>query len=96
MAPPFSAPRWPRWATVRLAGVTSHSGSDGLLRTENVSGWERETFELINAGCNSLFVGAMVAARYNPQLKSFRDKLVANCGAFSFEAFIDRCRGTVG
>ena len=26
---------------------------------------------------NSLFVGAMVAARYNPQLKSFRDKLVA-------------------
>jgi len=25
----------------------------------------------------SLFVGAMVAARYNPQLKSFRDKLVA-------------------
>jgi transposase len=24
-----------------------------------------------------LFVGAMVAARYNPQLKSFRDKLVA-------------------
>ena len=26
---------------------------------------------------SSLFVGAMVAARYNPQLKSFRDKLVA-------------------
>jgi transposase len=26
---------------------------------------------------NSLFVGAMVAAHYNPQLKSFRDKLVA-------------------
>ena len=26
---------------------------------------------------NSLFVGAMVAARYNPQLKSFRDKLIA-------------------
>ena len=26
---------------------------------------------------NSLLVGAMVAARYNPQLKSFRDKLVA-------------------
>jgi transposase len=25
----------------------------------------------------ALFVGAMVAARYNPQLKSFRDKLVA-------------------
>ena len=25
---------------------------------------------------SSLFVGAMVAARYNPQLKSFRDKLV--------------------
>jgi transposase len=24
-----------------------------------------------------LFVGAMVAARYNPQLKSFRDKLIA-------------------
>ena len=26
---------------------------------------------------NSLFVGAMVAARYNPQLASVRDKLVA-------------------
>jgi transposase len=26
---------------------------------------------------SSLFVGAMVAARYNPHLKSFRDKLVA-------------------
>jgi transposase len=26
---------------------------------------------------SSLFVGAMVAARYNPQLKHFRDKLVA-------------------
>ena len=26
---------------------------------------------------SALFVGAMVAARYNPQLKSFRDKLVA-------------------
>jgi transposase len=26
---------------------------------------------------SSLFVGAMVAARYNPQLKNFRDKLVA-------------------
>jgi transposase len=24
-----------------------------------------------------LFIGAMVAARYNPQLKQFRDKLVA-------------------
>ncbi len=29
-------------------------------------------------GCGGfLFVGAMVAARYNPQLKRFRDKLVA-------------------
>jgi len=26
---------------------------------------------------SALFVGAMVAARYNPQLKHFRDKLVA-------------------
>ena len=26
---------------------------------------------------SSLFIGAMVAARYNPQLKQFRDKLVA-------------------
>jgi hypothetical protein len=26
---------------------------------------------------SSLFVGAMVAARHNPHLKSFRDKLVA-------------------
>ena len=26
---------------------------------------------------NSLFIGAMVAARYNPQFKQFRDKLVA-------------------
>ena len=26
---------------------------------------------------SALFVGAMVAARYNPQLKQFRDKLVA-------------------
>jgi transposase len=26
---------------------------------------------------SSVFVGAMVAARHNPQLKQFRDKLVA-------------------
>ncbi len=41
------------------------------------AGLPSASLPLMKSVCSSLFVGAMVAARYNPQLKSFRDKLVA-------------------
>ena len=42
-----------------------------LDRKESFIGGGRESAR------SALFIGAMVAARYNPQLKQFRDKLVA-------------------
>ena len=43
---------------------------------------------------SSLFVGAMVAARYNPQLKNFRDKLVA-AGKSKLIALVAVARGVL-
>ncbi len=54
-----------------LVGLTPWTRQSGQWRGKSFIGGGRKSVR------NSLFVGAMVAARYNPQLKSFRDKLVA-------------------
>ena len=54
-----------------LVGLAPWTRQSGQWRGKNFIGGGRKSVR------NSLFVGAMVAARYNPQLKSFRDKLVA-------------------
>src|ERR1700720_4351707 len=54
-----------------LVGLAPWTRQSGQWRGKSFIGGGRKSVR------NSLFVGAMVAARYNPQLKSFRDKLVA-------------------
>ncbi len=54
-----------------LVGLTPWTRQSGQWRGKSFIGGGRKSVR------NSLFVGAMVAARYNPQLKSVRDKLVA-------------------
>ena len=54
-----------------LVGLAPWTRQSGHWRGKSFIGGGRKSVR------SSLFVGAMVAARYNPQLKSFRDKLVA-------------------
>ena len=54
-----------------LVGLAPWTRQSGQWRGKSFIGGGRKTVR------SSLFVGAMVAARYNPQLKQFRDKLVA-------------------
>jgi transposase len=54
-----------------LVGLAPWTRQSGQWRGKSFIGGGRKSVR------NCLFVGAMVAARYNPQLKSFRDKLVA-------------------
>ena len=54
-----------------LVGLAPFTRQSGQWRGKSFIGGGRKSVR------SSLFVGAMVAARYNPQLKSFRDKLVA-------------------
>ena len=54
-----------------LVGLAPWTRQSGQWRGKSFIGGGRKSVR------SSLFVGAMVAARYNPQLKSFRDKLVA-------------------
>ena len=54
-----------------LVGLAPWTRQSGQWRGKNFIGGGRKSVR------SSLFVGAMVAARYNPQLKHFRDKLVA-------------------
>jgi len=54
-----------------LVGLAPWTRQSGRWRGKSFIGGGRKTVR------SSLFVGAMVAARHNPQLKQFRDKLVA-------------------
>jgi transposase len=54
-----------------LVGLAPWTRQSGQWRGKSFIGGGRKSVR------SSLFVGAMVAARYNPQLKNFRDKLVA-------------------
>ncbi len=54
-----------------LVGLAPWTRQSGQWRGKSFIGGGRKSVR------NSLFVGAMVAARYNPELKRFRDKLVA-------------------
>lgn len=54
-----------------LVGLAPWTRQSGQWRGKSFIGGGRKSVR------GSLFVGAMVAARYNPQLKCFRDKLVA-------------------
>ncbi len=54
-----------------LVGLVPWTRQSGQWRGRSFIGGGRKSVR------SSLFVGAMVAARYNPQLKHFRDKLVA-------------------
>ena len=54
-----------------LVGLAPWTRQSGQWRGKSFIGGGRKSVR------SALFVGAMVAARYNPQLKSFRDKLVA-------------------
>jgi transposase len=54
-----------------LVGLAPWTRQSGQWRGKSFIGGGRKNVR------SSLFVGAMVAAPYNPQLKSFRDKLVA-------------------
>ena len=54
-----------------LVGLAPWTRQSGQWRGRSFIGGGRKSVR------SSLFVGAMVAARYNPQLKRFRDKLVA-------------------
>jgi transposase len=54
-----------------LVGLAPWTRQSGQWRGRSFIGGGRKSVR------SSLFVGAMVAARYNPQLKYFRDKLVA-------------------
>lgn len=54
-----------------LVGLAPWTRQSGQWRGKSFIGGGRKSVR------SSLFVGAMVAARYNPQLKCFRDKLVA-------------------
>jgi transposase len=54
-----------------LVGLAPWTRQSGQWRGKSFIGGGRKSVR------SSLFVGAMVAARHNPQLKNFRDKLVA-------------------
>jgi transposase len=54
-----------------LVGLAPWTRQSGQWRGKSFIGGGRKSVR------SSLFVGAMVAARYNPHLKSFRDKLIA-------------------
>ena len=54
-----------------LVGLAPWARQSGQWRGKSFIGGGRKSVR------SSLFIGAMVAARYNPQLKQFRDKLVA-------------------
>ena len=54
-----------------LVGLAPWTRQSGQWRGKSFIGGGRKSVR------SALFVGAMVAARYNPQLKHFRDKLVA-------------------
>src|SRR3977135_3733852 len=54
-----------------LVGIAPWTRQSGQWRGKSFIGGGRKS------GSSVLFVGAMVAARYNPQLKHFRDNLVA-------------------
>ena len=54
-----------------LVGLAPWTRQSGQWRGKSFIGGGRKSVR------SALFVGAMVAARYNPQLKNFRDKLVA-------------------
>jgi transposase len=54
-----------------LVGLAPWTRQSGQWRGKSLIGGGRKSVR------SSLFIGAMVAARYNPQLKQFRDKLVA-------------------
>jgi transposase len=54
-----------------LVGLAPWARQSGQRRGKSFIGGGRKSVR------SALFVGAMVAARYNPHLKSFRDKLVA-------------------
>src|SRR5207248_2447332 len=54
-----------------LVGLAPWTRQSGQWRGKSFIGGGRKSVR------SSLFVGAMVAARYNPQLKRFRDRLVA-------------------
>jgi transposase len=54
-----------------LVGLAPWTRQSGQWRGKSLLGGGRKSVR------SSLFIGAMVAARYNPQLKQFRDKLVA-------------------
>jgi transposase len=66
-----------------LVGLAPWTRQSGQWRGKSFIGGGRKSVR------SSFFVGAMVAARYNPQLKSFRDKLIA---AGQAEAHRSRCR----
>lgn len=53
-----------------LAGLAPYTRQSGQWRGRSFIGGGRKTVRSV------LFVGAMVAARYNPTLKAFRDRLV--------------------
>jgi transposase len=55
----------------QIAALVGLARQSGQWRSKSFIGGGRKNVR------SSLFVGAMVAERYNPQLKSFRDKLVA-------------------
>ncbi len=54
-----------------LVGLAPWTRQSGQWRGKSLIGGGRKSVR------SSLFIGAMVAARYNPQLKQFRDKLVS-------------------
>lgn len=54
-----------------LAGLAPWTRQSGQWKGKSLIGGGRKSVR------NALFIGAMVAARHNPALKSFRDKLVA-------------------
>jgi transposase len=60
-----------RWQIAALVGLAPWTRRSGQRRGKSFIGGGRKSVR------SSLFVGAMVAARYHPQLKSFRDKLIA-------------------
>lgn len=54
-----------------LVGLAPWTRQSGQWRGKSLLGGGRKSVR------SSLLIGTMVAARYNPQLKQFRDKLVA-------------------
>ena len=71
-----------------LVGLAPWTRQSGQWRGKSFIGGGRKSVR------SSLFVGAMVAARYNPQLKNFRDKLVA-AGKSKLIAFVAVARKAI-